>query len=154
MFSKLSKTALAKAALFKNTPIYVQFYVTARCNMTCNQCNIIYANSDVRECMLDEIKLIGDNLAELGTAIILLTGGEPYVRKDLPEIIEVFESRGIHVRMQTNGTASEEEIQRSVEYGGKDISVSLDSLVPETQDEINGGYKGTWQRAIKTISRF
>ena len=49
MFSTRSKLTLARAALLQNVPVYVQFYITARCNLTCQQCNIIYANSDVRE---------------------------------------------------------------------------------------------------------
>ena len=63
MFSSLSKMTLAKAALFQDAPVYVQFYVTARCNLTCEQCNIIYTNSDVRECTIDEVKRIADNRA-------------------------------------------------------------------------------------------
>ena len=85
MFSKLSTLSLARATLFKDTPIYVQFYVTARCNLTCQQCNIIYANSDLRECSIDEVKHIADNLSEMGVAIVLLTGGEPFIRRDLPD---------------------------------------------------------------------
>lgn len=154
MFNTLSKYSLAKALLFKNTPIYVQFYITARCNLTCSQCNIIYANSDLRECTLDEIKRIADNFARLGVAIVLLTGGEPFIREDLPEIIYEFEQRGIHVRMQTNGLASGEQIHKAIEYGGKDISISLDSLSPQKQDLINGGFRSSWMRAIKAISLF
>ena len=154
MFSSLSYRTLAKAALFQNAPVYVQFYITSRCNLTCKQCNIIYANSDVRECSLDEIKRIADNFAELGVAIVLLTGGEPYVREDLPEIIREFETRGIHVRMQTNGLATEEQIHKSIEFGGKDISISLDSLYSPTQDDINGGFKKSWHRALQTIATY
>jgi len=154
MFSKLSKSTLAKAAIFKNTPVYVQFYITARCNLTCNQCNIIYANSDVRECTLDEIKKIADNFSKMGVAMVLLTGGEPFTRMDLPEIIREFESRGIHVRMQTNGLASEERIQKVIEYGGRDISISLDSLWPRNQDEINGGFAKSWHDAMRAIAAF
>ena len=154
MFSSLSKKSLIRAAIFKNTPIYVQFYITSRCNLTCKQCNIIYANSDVREVTLDEVKKIADNFTKLGVAIVLLTGGEPFVREDLPEIIKAFEDRGIHVRMQTNGLATEEQIHKAIEYGGKDISISLDSLNPQTQDDINGGFKGSWGKALKAISLF
>jgi MoaA/NifB/PqqE/SkfB family radical SAM enzyme len=154
MFSSLSKMTLAKAALFQNAPVYVQFYVTARCNLTCEQCNIIYANSDVRECTLDEVKRIADNFARMGVAIVLLTGGEPFARKDLPEIIRAFESRGVHVRMQTNGFASEEQIARAVEAGGKDISISLDSLNPARQDTINGDFKNSWHQALRAMAIF
>ena len=154
MFSGLSKKTLAKAAIFKNAPVYVQFYVTARCNLTCEQCNIIYANADVEECTTDEVKRVADNFAKMGVAIVLLTGGEPYARKDLPEIIKAFESRGVHVRMQTNGLATEEMIAASVEAGGCDISISLDSLHSESQDTINGGFEDSWHKALKTISLY
>lgn len=154
MFSSLSKKTLAKAALFQNAPVYVQFYITSRCNLICEQCNIIYANSDVRECTIDQIKQIADNFAEMGVAIVLLTGGEPFVRKDLPEIIHAFESRGVHVRMQTNGFASEEQIAKAVEAGGKDISISLDTLDSEKQNSINGGFNNSWHQALKAISYF
>ena len=154
MFSSLSKITLAKAALFQDAPVYVQFYITARCNLTCEQCNIIYTNSDVRECTIDEVKRIADNFAKMGVAIVLLTGGEPFARKDLPEIIQAFESRGVHVRMQTNGYASEEQIARAVEAGGKDISISLDSLQSERQDKINGGFNESWHQALKAMALF
>jgi MoaA/NifB/PqqE/SkfB family radical SAM enzyme len=154
VFSKLSRKTLGRAALFKDVPVYVQFYVTARCNLTCEQCNVIFANADVRECGISEIERIADNLAELGVAIVLLTGGEPFARKDLPEIIRAFESRGVHVRMQTNGLATEAQIVRAIEAGGCDISISLDTLDSAKQDRINGGFPGSWNRALKAIATF
>lgn len=154
MFSKLSSVSLAKATLFKDTPIYVQFYITARCNLTCQQCNIIYANSDLRESTIYEIEGIAENLAKMGVAIVLLTGGEPFIRKDLPEIIRAFESRGLHVRMQTNGFATEHQIEKAVEAGGHDISISLDSLRAATQNKVNGDFEGSWDAAMKTIGMF
>jgi MoaA/NifB/PqqE/SkfB family radical SAM enzyme len=154
MFSSLSKATLAKAAIFHDAPVYVQFYVTARCNLTCNQCNIIYANSDVRECTISEIHRIAENFARMGVAIVLLTGGEPFARKDLPKIIAAFESRGVHVRMQTNGFATEAQIEAAIAAGGKDISISLDTLSPCVQDDINGGFAGSWHRALKAIALF
>ena len=90
----------------------------------------------------------------MGVAIVLLTGGEPYARKDLPEIIKAFESRGVHVRMQTNGLATEEMIAASVEAGGCDISISLDTLNPSSQDVINGGFSNSWHKALKTIALY
>lgn len=154
MFSTLSRKSLIKATLFKNQPIYVQFYVTARCNLTCQQCNIIYANSDLKEVSLPEIQRIADNFAKIGVAMVLLTGGEPFTRKDLPEIIYAFESRGVHVRMQTNGLATTDQIDAAIAAGGKDISISLDSLKPAVQDSINGDVKNSWKRAIDTMSYF
>lgn len=154
MFSSLSTLTLARAAILHNAPVYVQFYITARCNLTCNQCNIIYANSDVRECTLDEVQRIADNFAGMGVAMVLLTGGEPFARTDLHQIIHAFESRGVHVRMQTNGLASTERIQQVIESGGRDISISLDSLTPSRQDDINGGFEKTWEDAVRAIADF
>lgn len=154
MFSSLSKSTLARAALFADAPVYVQFYVTARCNLTCEQCNIIYANADVRECSMDEVERIADNFARMKVAIVLLTGGEPFARKDLPKIIRAFESRGVHVRMQTNGLANEEQIVSAIEAGGCDISISLDSLDPTRQVAINGGFGKSWHQAMQAIALF
>lgn len=154
MFSTLSKKTLVRAALLHDAPVYVQFYITARCNLTCQQCNIIYANSDVRECTLEEIKRMADNFARMGVAMVLLTGGEPFTRQDLPEIIREFESRGVHVRMQTNGLATDERIHQVVAAGGRDISISLDSLWPGNQDGINGGFARSWHDALRAIAAF
>ena len=141
MFDLNTNLKLAKGILLKTNPIYVQFYITARCNLTCQQCNIIYANADMEECDLDKIKMIAQNLSKLGVSFVLLTGGEPYMRKDLPEIIKIFTENDIHVRMQTNGFANEEKIHESIENGGRDISISLDSLKPLIQDKINYDFK-------------
>ena len=66
----------------KQSPLYVQYYVTARCNFRCQQCNVIYANADRRELSTeDAIKTI-ENLGKIGTSVLLLTGGEPLVRSD------------------------------------------------------------------------
>lgn len=143
---------LAHAAMTKSSPLYVQFYVTARCNLTCEQCNVIYANADQEEVTTEQAFRIADNLSEIGTSIVLLTGGEPFVRKDLTDIAKYFKSVGIHPRIQTNGLAKPEQIEDLAASGIHDISISLDSLLPDTQDKVNGGYNNSWLRAIKAIS--
>jgi len=153
-FSIKTMSTLARSTLFADTPVYVQFYITARCNLACQQCNICYANADLPECNLDQIKKIAENLATIGTGMVLLTGGEPFSRSDLPEIIKIFTSHGVHVRMQTNGLANEEMIHKVIEAGGNDISISLDTLKPADQEWINGNIPGSWHRAIRAMSVF
>jgi MoaA/NifB/PqqE/SkfB family radical SAM enzyme len=143
---------LATSALTKDQPVYVQFYVTARCNLACEQCNVIYANADQEEATTEQCRLIGENLARIGTSIVLITGGEPFVRKDIVEVIEGMMQAGVHPRLQTNGVASEAQLERLSRIGAHDISISLDSVVPPMQDTINGGYDNSWERAIRTIS--
>jgi len=101
---------LAASVLTHQQPLYVQYYVTARCNLRCQQCNIIYANGDQEECTLEQAKGIAKNLAAIGTSIVLLTGGEPFARADLPEIAKAFIDEGVHPRLQTNGFASDDAL--------------------------------------------
>ena len=151
-FDQRTKLSLARSFISKSSPVYVQYYITARCNMWCEQCNIIYANGDSSEMNIHQIRKTAENLAEIGVCIVLLIGGEPFVRKDLPEIIKAFVDNGIHVRMQTNGLANEREIVKCIEAGGHDISISLDSLNEGLQDTINGGIPKSWWRAMRAIS--
>ncbi|MDH5180607.1 MAG: radical SAM protein [Gammaproteobacteria bacterium] len=143
---------LALSALTKDYPAYVQFYVTARCNLTCEQCNVIYANADQQECTTEQAMQIAENLAAIGTSVVLLTGGEPFVRRDIVTIAKAMMDNGIHPRLQTNGLASRKQLEEMVKIGSHDISISLDSIVPDLQDEINGGFNKSWERAINTIS--
>jgi len=144
---------LATSVLTKDSPAYVQFYVTARCNLRCEQCNVIYANADQEEATTDECRRIAENLAHIGTSVVLLTGGEPFVRRDIAEIARAMIANGIHPRLQTNGLASPRQLEEMVEVGAHDISISLDSLIPDVQDTTNGGYEGSWERAIRAIAR-
>ena len=101
---------------------------------------------------IDQINQVAENLKKIGVNIVLLIGGEPFVRKDIDQIVKAFTSRNMHVRMQTNGIATEKQLNACVASGGKDISISLDSLEPSLQDEINGGFNKSWNRAINTIA--
>lgn len=143
---------LASSAFTKSTPAYVQFYVTARCNLACVQCNIIYANADVQEVTTEQCWRIAENLSKIGTSVVLLTGGEPFVRKDLPEICRAFLANGIHPRIQTNGLATREQLEAVAAAGVRDVSISLDSLDPALQDALNGGHDDSWARALRAIS--
>ncbi|MEZ5665909.1 MAG: radical SAM protein [Alphaproteobacteria bacterium] len=151
-FSLQQKVALARSIALKKSPLYVQYYVTARCNLACEQCNIIYADGACDELNITQIRAMAANMARIGVCIVLLIGGEPFVRRDLPEIVRAFAEAGIHVRLQTNGLARRQAIEACVEAGAHDISISLDSLRPALQDRINGGFARSWQRAIDTVA--
>ena len=152
IFNIKQKINLAKNVITKSAPIYVQFYITARCNLACEQCNIIYADAKHQEMNIEQINQVAENLKKISVGIVLLIGGEPFVRKDISEIVKAFTSRNIHVRMQTNGIATREQLENCVKAGGKDISISLDTLKPSVQDKINGGFNKSWEKAIDTIA--
>jgi MoaA/NifB/PqqE/SkfB family radical SAM enzyme len=120
--------------------------------LRCEQCNVIYANADRRELNTEESFKVIDNLAELGTSVVLLTGGEPFIRRDLPKLAGRLIERGVHPRIQTNGLATYDRLLECADYGVRDISISLDSLVPSMQDKLNGGFESSWGTAIETVS--
>jgi MoaA/NifB/PqqE/SkfB family radical SAM enzyme len=151
-FTPAQQLKLARSLITKTSPVYVQYYITGRCNLACEQCNIIYATADSKEMNIHQVRAVAKNLSEIGVCMVLLIGGEPFVRRDLPEIIEAFTENDIHVRMQTNGLADENVLRRCVAAGGHDISISLDTLRGALQDEINGGFRNSWRRAIRTIA--
>lgn len=151
-FSNKQKLRLVRSLLTKTSPAYVQFYVTARCDLACEQCNIIYADADVEEMTIEQIRRMAYNLSKIGVCIVLFIGGEPFIRKDLPEIVKAFTDVNIHVRLQTNGLASPGALRRCVEAGAHDISISLDTLDSTLQDTINAGNGRSWDRAIETMA--
>lgn len=152
MFSLQTKKSIVKALLTKRSPYYIQYYITGRCNLMCRQCNIVETNSRVKEMDLDEIRATAKNLKKIGAGIVLLTGGEPFIRPDLPEIVDIFVSNGMDVRLQTAGTkyATKEKLEACYGAGARDINVSLDSLDFVKFDYINA-VPGSAKNAIETI---
>ena len=144
---------LARSLITKTSPAYVQYYLTARCDLACQQCNIVHAQADAPEMNLAQIRQMARNLADIGVCIVLFIGGEPFIREDLPEIVKAFTDVNIHVRLQTNGLASTEALKKCVAAGAHDISISLDTLDGALQDSINAGHRGSWERALETIAK-
>lgn len=152
MFSWSTRLAILRAIATKNSPYYIQFYLLGRCNLMCRQCNIVETNSRVGEMDIQQIRQVALNLRKAGAGIVLLTGGEPFLREDLPDIVDAFCSVGLNVRLQTAGTkvATEEKLRACYDAGARDINVSVDSLDHPTFDYINA-VPGSSENAINTI---
>ena len=60
IFSIKQKFNLAKNAITKSAPVYVQFYITSRCNLACEQCNIIYADAKHQEMNIAQINKLAE----------------------------------------------------------------------------------------------
>lgn len=117
----------------RGLPVSLIFFVTSRCNLLCTHC--FYweeLNKEKNELALDEIERITRSLPNLLT--VSLTGGEPYLRPDLPEIAECFErnSRVRNLQIPSNGllvdktAARAEELLRRVRRARVCTGVSLD----------------------------
>ena len=62
LFNLTQQYNFAKSFIFKKSPLYVQFYITARCNLACEQCNIIYSDAKHHEMNIDQIKYLKSRL--------------------------------------------------------------------------------------------
>ena len=92
---------------FKNgaLPLYFIHFVTTKCNLQCSHC--FYHNSlcsNDSELTIDEIKRITKSIGEI--LLIILTGGEPFLRSDLPEIARLYyeNAHAREIAIITNGT--------------------------------------------------
>src|SRR3954466_7901893 len=88
-------------ALDLGVPISVHMDLTYRCNERCVHC---YLNHDDRgEMALSEIKNVLRQLAAAGTFFLVISGGEPFVRKDIFEILQYARDLTFSVKLKTNG---------------------------------------------------
>lgn len=127
-------------------PLYVKIKLTWRCNLRCQMCNVWRQSRDDR-LTLPVIQSLADELADLGTRKVHLSGGEVLLRPDIFEVIDAFAGRGMQVNLTTNGTLLTKEMARRLaESGLHNLSISLDGATPGTHDALRG--KGNWKRTI------
>lgn len=121
---------------------------TRRCNLKCIHCYSQSYDVDYKgEMSTDEAKRFIDDLAEFGTPVLLFSGGEPMLRKDLFELIGYTRSKGIRAVISTNGTLITEELAvRLGDAGLSYVGVSLDGL-DAVHDRFRG-VDGSFGRAL------
>ncbi len=122
---------------------YLRLSVTDVCNFKCNYClpdGYQKSDSCSSQLSLSEISSIAQAFARLGTQKIRITGGEPSIRKDIPQIIETCKkTEGIQsVGITTNGYKLPKFIDSWVDAGLDRINVSIDSLDPRMFHTITG----------------
>lgn len=150
---KLINTAIGIVnAKIARLPFYVRFHITHRCNYRCRMCNFHHLGDHSKELSGPQVRVVAERLAELGARHIVITGGEPFVRPDLPEVIAVFAEQSFSVRIQTNGgpQVTRPLLAACVSAGLQDLSVSIDTLDSSLQDEICGS-RGVVQNALRTL---
>lgn len=146
---------------FPIRPRNLNFVVTYRCNSRCMVCDIWKKYQDdsslaKEELTLEEIKnFFQQNKSFLNRVTVGLTGGEPFLRRDLVKIIKVIRETipAPVIGIQTNGLTPEliQERLREVKkiYPKIGLGVSLDGI-GETHDRVRG-VKGAFEKALKTI---
>lgn len=121
---------------------YLRLSITDVCNFSCQYClpDGYQCDSDRDFLSVDEISTIARSFAALGTSKIRITGGEPSLRKDLPEIIQLCaNTSGIEdVAITTNGYRLPSQINQWIDAGLNALNVSIDSLDPKMFNSITG----------------
>jgi len=120
--------------------------ITQRCNNRCAYCHregeVQRANRSAELMSVDEIVRIARIAVSLGIARVKLTGGEPLMRKDLPEIVAgIAAISGLRdLSLTTNGLLLGGGMAKKLrECGLKRVNISLPSLNPETYRKLTGG---------------
>jgi 12,18-didecarboxysiroheme deacetylase len=129
----------------------VVWNITRRCHLKCMHC---YAQSDdidfPDELTTEEGKSLLDDLADFGTPVILFSGGEPLIRKDLPELAEYAVSKGMRAVVSTNGTLIDAKMARKLrEIGLSYVGISIDGT-EKINDEFRG-VDGTFRKAMEGV---
>jgi radical SAM protein with 4Fe4S-binding SPASM domain len=140
----------------------VNLEVTVRCNLRCGMC-WWWGESGIapelakeghpllkEELTTQEIFEVVDQLAPQ-KPLIHLSGGEPFIREDMIDIIEYISRNGMSMSINTNGTLlSEDKLERISKIGNLTINFSIDGP-KEVHDKIRG--HGVFDKATSTIRR-
>jgi len=124
---------------------------TRRCNLRCVHCYSQSHDKDYPgELTTAEAKALIDDLAAFKVPVLLFSGGEPLLRKDLFELAEYAIARGLRAVISTNGTLISADMVKQIKrIGFNYVGVSLDGL-DETNDRFRGK-KGAFQDALQGI---
>lgn len=134
------------------TPRSVDIEITSRCNLRCRYC-YYYDNPAVEYRDLPADGWL-QFFAELGNCAVMdvtLQGGEPFIRKDLPQLIEGICRNRMRFDILSNGTLIDDEIADFLADTDRcdAVQVSVDGSGPKTHDACRG--KGSFEGAIKGI---
>ncbi len=128
-------------------PDMVSVNVTLRCNLKCTMCTTCY--DEANELTTDEIKSIIDQTSLMGVSIFNPLGGEPFVRRDLEELLTYACRRDFYITVTTNGTLitrDRAEVLARIPTDRLHFNISLDGPQP-IHDDIRGA--GQYERALR-----
>lgn len=124
---------------------------TKTCNLKCIHC---YAGSDAKkyegELTTEEAVKFIDDLKEFKVPVLLISGGEPFVREDILYLADYANKQGIRTTFSTNGTLIDRKTAKKLkEIGVGYVGISLDGL-GENNDKFRGK-KGAFDLALRGI---
>ncbi len=132
-----------------NKPRLIFWELTKGCNLRCIHCRASATElSSPSDLSTETAKAIIDQIAEVSSPILVLSGGEPLFRKDIFELARYGTEKGLRVALATNGTLVTKQVARKiVDSGVKRVAISLDGADALTHDTFRG-IPGAFDAAI------
>lgn len=129
----------------------VVWNMTRRCNLKCVHCYAQAQDMEFKnELSTEEGKALIDDLAAFGSPVMLFSGGEPTMRKDLPELAAYAREKGMRAVISTNGTLIDKPLAKKLkEVGLSYVGISLDGI-RETNDKFRG-MQGAFDAALRGL---
>ena len=129
----------------------VVWNITWKCNLRCIHCYISAGQVPEGELSLEEALDVVDQIDEVGSPLVLFSGGEPLAREDFWEIADYASRKNFKMALSTNGTLiGQETAERLKSLGFVYVGVSLDSPLEQWNDMFRG-VKGAFRRALEGV---
>ncbi len=142
-----------EVADFERSPFTIAWEVTRACAFACVHCRADAQHSaDPRELNTEESLRLIDHIKEFGNPILVFTGGDPMMRKDLFELISYATQKGLRCSLTPTATAlpTPERMEKARQAGIRRIALSLDAPTPEAHDAFRQ-VPGSWQRTMNIL---
>ena len=138
---------------FNQMPFTLAWELTRACALNCIHCRAeAQKKHDPRELTTEEGFRLIDQIVEMGKPILILTGGDPLMRKDTYDFISHAVSRGLRVALSPSATklVSRANLQRIKDAGVHMVHISLDGSSAEAHDTFRG-FRGSFQRTMEIL---
>ncbi len=129
------------------SPVYVDWAIAGACNLSCRHCTGIGAG----ELTPDEAMRVAKDVVSLAPSWVILEGGEPLLRKDLPRIGAMFREAGLDVFVITNGNAFTEKRLEGLASFSPQVLFSFDGATAGIYEYVKKG--GKFETSLKWAAR-
>jgi SynChlorMet cassette radical SAM/SPASM protein ScmE len=134
-------------------PTSVFVSVTYLCNMKCRHCAVYSEEATYMDLETESWLDLFKELVDLKVFRLRLSGGEPFLRKDIWRLLDTIDRLPVRLSINTNATLIDGSAAKRLRGYGKveEVMVSLDGSCPETHDRLRG--EGTFARVFTGIER-
>ncbi len=138
---------------FSKAPFTIAWEITRACAYACVHCRAdAQHRPDPNELTTQEGYALLDRLAEFGSPILIFTGGDPMMRRDLFDLIAYATQKGLRCSLTPTATAlpTRERLEKAKQAGIRRIALSLDAPTPEVHDSFRQ-IEGSWERTMRIL---